>query len=60
LIGAGHPPEAIQRYTIAQTRMYLGAIGRARKAARRERLLLLRAAGADEKGFNRVWKEIGE
>lgn len=48
------------RYTLAQVRMYLAAIARARKAQRRERLLLLRAAGADEKGFNRVWKEIGE
>jgi hypothetical protein len=48
------------RYTLGQVRMYMRAIARARKAARRERLLLLRAAGADEKGFNRVWKEIGE
>lgn len=48
------------RYTLAQVRIYIDAIARTRKAARRERLLLLRAAGADEKGFNRVWKEIGE
>jgi hypothetical protein len=48
------------RYTLAQARMYMDAIVRARKAALRERLLLLRAAQADEKGFNRVWKEIGE
>jgi hypothetical protein len=40
--------------------MYLGAIARARRAERRERLLLLRAAAADEKGFNRIWKEVGE
>jgi hypothetical protein len=46
------------RYTLAQARMYIDAIARARKVARREQLLLLRAAGADEKGFNRVWKEI--
>ena len=48
------------RYTLAQVRMYIDAVARARKVARRERLLLLRAAGADEKGFNRVWKELGE
>jgi hypothetical protein len=48
------------RYTLAQVRMYVDAIGRARKAACRERLLLLRAAQADEKGFNRLWKELGE
>jgi hypothetical protein len=60
LITAGHPPDSIMRYTLAQVRMYIDAIARARKAASRERLLLLRAAGADEKGFNRVWKEIGE
>lgn len=48
------------RYTLAQVRMYIDAIARARKAQSRERLLLLRAAGADEKGFTRVWKEIGE
>jgi hypothetical protein len=48
------------RYTLAQVRMYVDAIARARKAACRERLLLLRAAQADEKGFNRVWKELGE
>lgn len=48
------------RYTLAQARMYIDAIARARRAARRERLLLLRAAGADQKGFDRVWKELGE
>ena len=48
------------RYTLAQVRMYMRAIARARQAQCRERLLLLRAAQADEKGFNRVWKEIGE
>jgi hypothetical protein len=48
------------RYTLAQVRMYIDAIARARKAACRERLLLLRAAQADEKGFNRLWKELGE
>jgi hypothetical protein len=40
--------------------MYTDAIVRARKAQRRERLLLLRAAQADQKGFERVWKEVGE
>ena len=47
------------RYTLAQVRMYIAAIGRARKRENRERLLLLRAAGADQTGFNRVWKEMG-
>jgi hypothetical protein len=48
------------RYTLAQVRMYMDAIIRARKAANREWLLSLRAAGADEKGFKSVWKELGE
>lgn len=48
------------RYTLAQVRMYMDAIIRARKAARRERLFLLRAAGAVEKDFKAAWKEIGE
>lgn len=48
------------RYTLGEVRMYIDAIARARKAQSRERLLLLRAAGADQKGFERVWKEVGE
>lgn len=47
------------RYTLAQVRMYIDAIARARKAARRERLYLLRAAQSGE-SFKAAWKEIGE
>ena len=38
--------------------MYIDAIARARRADRRERLLLLRAAQAAEKGFKQIWKDL--
>lgn len=59
MIGAGHRPSSLPDYTLAQVRLYLGAIARARAGERREQLFLLRAAQADKKGFEKIWKELG-
>ncbi|MGH8521942.1 MAG: hypothetical protein ACREU9_11110 [Gammaproteobacteria bacterium] len=40
-------------------RLYLGAIARAQRRDLRDRLFILRAAQADQKGFDRAWKALG-
>lgn len=46
-------------YTLAQVRGYLGAIGRHEQMQARQQLMLARAAQADGKGFDAVWKALG-
>lgn len=58
LIQSGHPPESIGRYTLAQVRLYLGTIGRAKRRNLRDWLFVLRAAQADNKGFDKAWKAL--
>jgi hypothetical protein len=47
-------------YTVARARLYLAAHGRAKRRERRETLILMRGAQADQAGFERVWESLGD
>lgn len=52
LVGAGHPPDAVRRYTLAQIEGFLGAIDRRECAAAAQAAIAARfAAHADGKDF---------
>lgn len=58
LIEAGHRLEDIKHYTLPQLRLFSEAVADQQKLQARLALKVARAASADDKSFNKVWKEF--
>lgn len=58
MISAGHSFESIQGYTLDQVRLFARAIARREIEERRARIFDMRAAQAEQKGFERYIKAL--
>lgn len=54
LISSGHPPSAVQDYTLAQVRLFAQAARRQRTAALRDLLVITRAAQLEKRHFKEI------
>lgn len=58
LISSGHPPGAVQDYTLAQVRLFAQAARRQRTAALRDLLVITRAAQLEKQRFKEILQAL--